>query len=47
MANIVIDKHNLSGSDSRQVELLAYRYSIEQSIEAQKRLRYMTLRYLV
>ena len=32
------------GSDARQGELIAYRYSIEQSIEAQKRMRYMTLR---
>ena len=40
-----IDKDiSISGSDARQGELIAYRYSIEQSIEAQKRLRYMTLR---
>ena len=43
----VLQLHNVSiflGSDSRQGELLAYRYSIEPSVEAQKRLRYMTLR---
>ena len=40
-----VDKDiSISGSDARQGELIAYRYSIEQSIEAQKRLRYMTLR---
>ena len=45
--NVFINNNRILGSDSRQGELLAYRYSLEQSSEAQKRLRYMTLRYLI